>query len=141
MSFALIGLYISALSVVVLCVFFRHERTRGIRYGEHLRARADLFVMKLEYRVHKMAHFIVSDLVKQLGHYSFHTLLKTVLVLMTKAEKGLRNVMRVNKTLAKSAERESTTRTKLEELALHKAEHSLTEEEKKHHRDRSLNGF
>ena len=141
MSSVLIGLCVSALLVVVLCVFFRHEHIRGVRYGEHIRARADLFVMKVEYNTHKVLRYIARDLVKQLGHYSFHTLLSATLALMTRGEKWLRNVMRVNKTLAKNAEPESTTRTKLEELALHKAEHALTEEEKKHHRDRSLNGF
>ncbi len=50
-------------------------------------------------------------------------------------------MMRVNKTLAKNAERESETRTKLEEIALHKVATALSEEEKKAHKDKMLNGI
>lgn len=78
--------------------------------------------------------------VRQAVHYLFHTLLRSILGLVKGSEKGLRNVMRINKTLARRAERESSTRSKLEEIAIHKAAHALTEDEKRIRRAKMLQG-
>ena len=57
------------------------------------------------------------------------------------SEDAIQNIIRVNKTLAKNAERESDTMNKLEEIALHKLEHALTEDEKRAHLEKTLNGM
>ncbi len=73
-------------------------------------------------------------------HYILHTFLKFILTVNKKWEQRVRTMMRVNKTLAQNVERERTTRTKLEEIALHKAKYALTEDEKKKHKDKMLEG-
>jgi len=59
---------------------------------------------------------------------------------MRAGERAVRNIMRTNKTLARSAERERATRTKLEEVALHKIEVALSDKERAVHKERALNG-
>jgi hypothetical protein len=101
---------------------------------------ADVLVLRVTRGFHTLIVFIGTDFIRQIFHYLFHKILKSGLALLKGAEQYLRTMMRVNKTLAKSAERQSATRTKLEEIALHKAENALTEEEKRAHKDKMLGG-
>ncbi len=85
--------------------------------------------------------FIGRDFVRQILHYFFHTVLNAILTVLKKSESSLRDIMRANRTIAKKIEQESEFRTKLEEIALHKVSTALTEEEKKEHREKMLNGM
>ncbi len=131
---------VSVLSVLFLSILFRIEEKRSKRFGEHLRIRTDFVVLKATKYLHTALNYTGRDFIRQVAHYLFHTILRSVLEFTKRAEKGLRNVMRINKTLAKRAERESTTRTKLEEIALHKVETALTEDEKRIRREKELRG-
>ena len=130
----------SVFSVFALAVLFRIERKRGKRFGEYLRIRTDFFVLKATKYVHTALNYTGRDFIRQVIHYLFHTVLRSVLEFTKRAEKGLRNVIRINKTLAKRAEQESVTRTKLEEVALHKVATALTEDEKRIRREKELRG-
>lgn len=130
----------SVFSVLAFALLFRVERIRGKRFGEHLRIRADFVVLKATKYVHTALNYTGRDFIRQVVHYFFHTILHSVLEFTKRAEKGLRNVIRINKTLAKRAERESVTRTKLEEIALHKVATALTEDEKRIRREKELRG-
>ncbi len=141
MNFIAIGALISLGVSVFLVFLFRIEATRGSRFAERLRVYADVLVLRVTRGLHNFVSFIGTDFIRQIFHYFFHKMLKLGLALLQGGEEYVRTMMRVNKTLAKNAERQSATRTKLEEIALHKAETALTEEEKKAHRDKMLGGM
>lgn len=140
MSGITIGLCVSAFTVVFFALLFRFEGRRGVRFGEHLRIRADVMVLKSIHYFHSVLRYAGRDFIQQVMHYLLHTLLRSLLDFMVHTEKSLRNAMRINKTLAKRAERESMTRSKLEEIALHKVESALTENEKRIHKKKMLEG-
>lgn len=141
MSFALIGFFVSICTALTLYLFFRYEEKKSYRFASHLRSRIDFFVLKTEHIMHSFLRFIGRDFVRQILHYFFHTVLNMILSLLKKSEQGLRDIMRANRTIAKNAEQESEFRSKLEEIALHKVSTALTEEEKKEHREKMLNGM
>ncbi len=140
MTPVLVGLLISFSCVGALALLFSYEQKRGVRVGEHLRARGDFFVLKIEHALHRGLTYIGSDLIPQLARYTIHAILKGTLRIVTGVESSLRKSMRINRSLAKQSERESVTRNKLEEIAIHKAENALTEEEKRLRREQSLEG-
>jgi hypothetical protein len=125
----------------MLWILFSLETHRGKRFFETLRARADFFVFKSVYGIKRISRYIHKDTFRQVMHYLFHRLLNRVLSCITWSEERLRKVMHINKRLAKSAERESATRTQLEELTLHKAATSLTDDQKKKRKEKSLRGL
>lgn len=140
MSPVVIGLIVSAIAVAVLSLLFGYEGRRGRRFFERGRTHVDFFTLKVVHFFNRITTFLRSDFWRQIIHYGFHSLLRFVLGGVKKSEKSLRTVMRANKTLAKNAQRESATRTKLEEVALHKLSTALTEKEKKERRDKTLQG-
>jgi hypothetical protein len=140
MDVVTIGLLVSTFCVLALALLFRYEEKRGLRFLEHVRIRADFYVLKATAALHKLLNYTGRNFIRQVAHYLFHSLLRSVLDMLKRGEKSLRNAMRINKTLAKRAERESTTRTKLEEIALHKAANALTEDEKRLHKEKMLQG-
>jgi hypothetical protein len=135
-----IGLLISASLALVLALLFAYENKRGVRFAEPARKRFDYAVLTVLHSMHTGTHFFITHVLRQVFHYSFHLILTFTLKLMKRSEHALRVVMRTNKTLARTAERESETRSKLEEIALHKIAVSLTEEEKKAVRHKTLKG-
>lgn len=141
MTFALSGLLGSLVISLTLIILFHYESVIGRRFGERWRVRADFYILKIKYSLHKSYRRISNDLLKQICRYLFHMVLKLSLLCVTKVEKWLRENIHANRTLAKYADRENATKSKLEELTLHKAEIALTEEEKKMHRERSLEGM
>lgn len=140
MSFAVTGLLLSILAVLILSGLFRFEEKRGRRFGEGVRRHADSAILRIAHVWKYIAQFFSGDFIQQVFHYIFHTFLRLALLFMRKCEQVLKTVMRVNKTLAKNAERESVTRTKLEEIALHKLSTALTDKEKKERKDKTLRG-
>jgi hypothetical protein len=136
-----LGLIISGILVIVYIVLLRYEAKHSMRFLLRARAYADFYVLKCMFFVHRMLRLMGKDTLLQVGHYVFHTLLRSVLHIVRSSEDALRNMMRVNKTLAKRAEKESVTQSKLEAIALHKAETALTEEEKRERREKILEGF
>ncbi len=141
MSFIATGLCISALFLAILCILFVYEKKNNTRFFDGFRTRFDFVVLRVAYVLHAFFRKIGGGFFRQIFHYIFHTILGLILLFLRMCDRGLRNMMRVNKTLAKNAERESETRTKLEEIALHKVATALSEEEKKAHKDKMLNGI
>ncbi len=141
MDFVTTGLIASLLLLTVLVLLFTYERRKGTRILGGVRTHLDFFMLRFGYALHTTFRRAGLNLVRQIGHYVFHTLLGMVLSCIKRCERGLYNVMRVNKTLAKNAERESATLSKLEEVALHKVATALSEKEKIAHKEKMLNGM
>lgn len=135
------GLIVSSVLGFILIMLFRHEYKKGRRFADKARRHADFLVLKISHSFHKGLQYVGRDALRQTFHYVFHTILFLVLKLIKQCENGLRNAIRSNKTIARNAERESATLSKLEEIALHKIATTLTEEEKKAHKDKTLQGF
>ena len=140
MNFVAIGFFVSVSLVLIFIFLFRFEERKGVRLFEHIRKHADFFVLKTAYTYNEFVRFLRKDFFQQTLHFSFHMVLRYILQCMVWAEKMVRRIMRKNKIIAKNAERESTTLSKLEEIALHKIESALTEEEKNAHREKILQG-
>ena len=140
MTFVATGFLISSVTVIALWTLFHYEERAGVRIGERARTHADFAVIKITHFFNNLQRFFGRDLFRQIFHYIFHTFLRVVLLGVKKCELTLRSVMKVNKSLAKSAEREGETLSKLEEIALHKVATTLTDEEKQKHKDRVLRG-
>ena len=136
----LIGLLGSVIFTVALSLLFRYEKRKNVRIFGKVRAYADVFVLRTIRGAHMLLRFIGRDLVRQIFHYLFHTFLRLVLAVVARCEEALRKAMQVNRTLARSVDEENRTRSKLEEIAFHKATHALSEEEKREHRERMLQG-
>lgn len=141
MTPVLVGLLISFVCSVALVLLFSYEKKRRNRVCEHVRAHGDFFVLKIEHALHRGLTYVGSDLIPQLARYTIHAVLRGILRIVTGMESSLRKSMRINRSLAKQSERESVTRNKLEEIAIHKAEHALTEEEKRLRKEQSLEGM
>lgn len=141
MDFVSIGLLISGGFVAFLILVFRHEQRSGRRILEGVRSAADRGVLRSGAFLTEVGQFIGRNFVRQIIHYIFHRFLGVILRTVENIEGRLRTVMRVNKNLARTVERESAERTKLEEIALHKAASALTEAEKRTHKERALRGL
>lgn len=133
-------LLISGLTVVFLVFLFSVESKRGTRFGESVRVHADFWVIKVSHACSIVVSVFRRDFLRQVFHYIFHTFLKWVLVKVRNTEDRVKSAMRTNKILARNAERESAVRTKLEEVALHKASITLSDEEKQKVKDKMLHG-
>jgi hypothetical protein len=134
------GLIVSTVGAVLLAVLFAYEERQGTRIAARFRQYADYLALKAVRGVHAGVQYVTVHVVRQVGHYLFHVVLKGALAFMKRAERALTNVMRTNKTLARTAERERATRNKLEEIALHKMETALTEKERAKTKERALRG-
>lgn len=132
--------FISSILFVVLVSLFHVERVQGKRVFSHARGHLDFWVLKLEHAILRLWRGAGKDIVRQILHYFFHTILMGIIRSIRTLEMNLKTLVRSNKKMAKKSERERVERNKLEEVALHKMEVALTEEEKRRHRERVLNG-
>lgn len=135
-----IGLVTSAVLSLLFILFFRFESKRGARLGERIRTHLDFIVLDIAHKIHTATQVYLKRFLKQFGHFIIHSLLAGILKLLRSFERNISHVMRINKTRANRAEKRSEERNKLEEIALHKLETTLTEEEKQKHRDAALRG-
>ncbi len=140
MSGTLIGFVVSALCVFGLIVLFRYEEQKGARFADRARLRLDYFIVTVSVNFRNALRFVSKDFLQQTFHYLLHTILKYTILGINKMEQRIRKLMHVNKTIAKKAERESTTRSKLDEVALHKVATALTEEQKRVRKEKSILG-
>ncbi len=135
-----IGLILSVLISISLLMLFRYEERVGVRFALGVRKKLDAYAVGFASFCTKVSNVIGKDSVRQVFHYILHSFLKLVLMLSKRWEYILRSMMRANKVIARKAEKERETRNKLEEIALHKIKHALTEEEKKKYKDTLLQG-
>ena len=140
-SVVVYGLGISMALALCIVLLLRHEEKHGIRFADKTRRHADFFVLKVIHNIRLGLRYVGRDALRQIFHYVFHSLLSAILRFMRNTEDILRDAIRSNKTVARNAERESETLSKLEEIALHKIETALTEEEKRAHREKTLQGL
>lgn len=135
-----LGLLVSAVIVVFLIFLFRFEAKRGLRIADRIRTRLDFFVLQIVHSVHVSARLFFRKVLKQSVHFIVHTLLISILSTIKSFERRVTHMMRSNKSRAISSERKSKERNKLEEIAIHKLEVALSEEEKEKHKEAVLQG-
>jgi hypothetical protein len=140
MSVPLIGFIATSVFALLLILLFRYERKRGRRFFEYGRERADFVVLKIEHGLRMLLSALSGGVIRQTLHYLFHAVLTGALGILHGIENRVKEISRTNRALAKRSLRERTTRNKLDEIALHKIEVALSEEEKKRHREKHLNG-
>ena len=121
-------------------MLFTHEERIGARFGHTYRNKFDEVVVSLSSTISRLMNIVGKDSIRQIAHYLLHTFLKSVLYISKRWETILRNLMHANKTIAKKAERERTSRSKLEEIAMHKIKTALSEEEKRKYKEKLLHG-
>lgn len=124
---------------VTLAIFSKEER-RGKRYFENTRTHIDFWLLKIRHTFNVRLRAWGRYFVRQIIHYFVHTFLTGTLRGLAQIEKTITAIARSNKALAQKSERERSSTNKLEAIALHKMEVSLTEEEKRVRRKRSLEG-
>lgn len=140
MDSVLIGFLASVLLAVVLVFLFSYEERTGKRLLGRTRAYADVAVVETSRAIRRALRFIGRDLIRQFGRYLYHQALRGILAFTRRFEETLRNAIRTNRTLARTSDEEREVRSKLEEVAYHKATVALSEEEKRQHRERMLEG-
>ncbi len=136
----LISLCVSLLLLGLLLFLFSVERRRGVRFLSGVRSHIDFTLLKIRHSWNVGIRNWGRYFLRQVIHYFFHTMLTGTIHGLTALEERLKTVARTNRALARKSERERSTLNKLEEVALHKLEVSLTEEEKRIRRQKSLEG-
>lgn len=140
MGTPLMGLLVSAAIVALLLAIFRVEESRGRRFAEYVREHFDFAVLKSQHALHVFFGTFSRGVVRQSLHFIFHTLLTGLLAFVSGIEFTVKEALRSNRALARRSQRERKTRNKLDEIALHKIEVALSEEEKRRHKEKHLNG-
>lgn len=135
-----ISFFTSLAVFTVLLLVFRYEERRGVRVFERVRTYADFLTLTATHHIHRFFNVFSRDTLRQIFHYFLHILLRVILVLNKEWEKRIRNMIHINRSMAKHAERDRTIRNKLEEVALHKMKTALTEDQKKQHKAKILEG-
>jgi hypothetical protein len=136
----LISLFASLLLLGLTLILFSFERKRGLRFLTGFRSHLDFNLLKLRHTWNVGIRNWGRYFIRQVIHYFFHTLLTGTINGLTALEERLKTVARTNRALARKSERERSSLNKLEEVALHKLEVALTEEEKRIRRKQSLEG-
>jgi hypothetical protein len=134
----LLSFAISSTLLIAMLVMFSHERRRGKRYLDNLRSHLDFYLLKIRHSFNMGIRNWGRYFIRQILHYFVHTLLTGAIRSLATIEERLKTVARSNRALARKSERERTTMNKLEEVALHKLEMTLTDEEKRIRRHESL---
>jgi hypothetical protein len=140
MNWYSVGLVASAFACGLLIIFFRYEERRGMRFMHHARTQFDFIIVHIAHTIHRITDTIGRDTVRQIFHYFLHIILRIILTVNKRWEQSLRSMIHINKVMAHTAHKNRTDRNKLEEVALHKLRTALTEEEKKIHKDKMLQG-
>lgn len=127
--------------ILALCIFlFRYEQSRGARFLSNVRAHIDFHLLKIRHSWNIGVRYWGRYFVRQVIHYIFHTFLTGLIKGLRVLEERLKLVVRSNRALARKSETERTSMNILEEVALHKLEVALSEEEKKRKKQESLEG-
>jgi hypothetical protein len=136
----LISLVATSIALILFTTLTSHEARRGVRYFGSFRSHVDFYLLKVRHSwnvgIRNWGRFFV----RQIIHYFFHTMLTGTIKSLTVIEDRLRSVARTNRALARKSEKERTSKNKLEEIALHKLEMTLTDEEKRIRKQKSLEG-
>ncbi len=140
MIIPIVSLVASSVALVLVAAFFSHEQRRGVRYIDSIRAHTDFRLLKMRHAWNVGIRNWGRYFVRQVIHYFFHTLLTGTIQGLVALEDRLKSVARTNRALSRKSEKERTSTNRLEEIALHKMEVTLTDEEKRIRKQKSLEG-
>lgn len=116
-----------------------YERARSVRHLRVIRTALDQLVVGGGDSLAQHIPRINRHFVRQLFHYLIHLIVALLLLMVRKAEAGLRAVSRINR--RKAVKNLSVgVDTHLREIAAHKEEVALTEKQKKARKDAALRG-
>jgi hypothetical protein len=139
MNPAFISILASASVLAMLCALFGIEAHRGARFFERARAAFDRAVIRLGEAGTRLFRFVGRDIIRQSLHYALHYALFAGLAIIRFIERRLDWLLRRNRALAVRTSRVHTaTQTKLDELAEHKQQAALSEEERRAHKERAI---
>jgi len=116
------------------------EERRGVRFLGSFRSHVDFRLLKIRHSWNIGIRNWGRYFIRQVIHYFFHTLLTSAITALAAIEDRLRSVARTNRALARKSEKERTSMNKLEEIAIHKMEVTLTDEEKRIRKQKSIEG-
>ena len=134
------GIIASSIGVVWLVLLFNFEAKKGKRTFGAARDSLDRSLLRIENVYISSMQKASSGLSRQAVHFFFHTLLVGLLRLLRRCEEKIDVLLRSNRTLAKKAREVNAAKSKLDEIAEHKASVALSDEERKRRREESLNG-
>lgn len=138
MAYGLTYVGVSLGVLLLLVIFFRFEDKRGRRVVlSGVRNSIDDAVLLSSNAIGSFFETIGSRGTRIVMHFIIHNVLKTILRLLEKSESGITRLLHSNRRKAHVI-RESTARTHLHEIADHKVETALTDEEKRKKKTESL---
>ena len=140
MTHQIIALGISSLALLFLVILFRGEHSRGKRFLGGFRSHLDFWLLKVRHTFNVRFRNWSRFFIRQIIHYFLHTFLTGAIATLDTLEERLKNIARSNRVLAKKSDKERSEINKLEEVALHKLEVALTEEEKRIRKRESIEG-
>jgi hypothetical protein len=140
MTDQIVALCVSGLALLMLALLFKAEHSRGQRFFGSLRSHLDFWLLKVRHVFNVRLRNWSRYFIRQIIHYFLHTVLTGAIVALDTIEERLKNIARSNRVLAKKSDKERSQMNKLEEVALHKLEVALTDEEKRIRRRQSLEG-
>jgi hypothetical protein len=140
MSDSFTAFIVSTIVLTFVVFLFRVEQGRGRRFFGGIRSHIDFWFLKVRHLFNVRLRSWSRYFIRQVGHYFLHTFLTGMIVSLSGLEERLRTTLRANRALAKKSDKERTEMNKLDEIALHKMEIALTEEEKRIRKKRSLEG-
>lgn len=133
-------LSISSLVLLMLTLLFFAEQNRGRRFLGGLRSHFDFWLLKVRHMFNVRLRNWSRYFVRQIIHYFLHTVLTSAIALLDALEERLKMIARSNRVLAKKSDKERSQMNTLEEVALHKLEVALSEEEKRIRKRQSIEG-
>ena len=118
----------------------RREEERGYRFFEQVRIRIDFLAVRIHnWMGHQMPH-LDNQFLRQLFHYLTNKVLSVLLGAIKRIEKFVLRAIQFNRQKAKKARTLYAHNSHLGEIAEHKKNASLSEEEKHARREAALNG-
>lgn len=140
MTLQITAVLVSALALTATLMLFRAEERRGMRFFRGARTHVDFWLLKVRHTFNVRFRAWGRYFIRQIIHYFVHTTITGIVEWLARTEKTLAAIARSNRALARKSERERTSMNKLEEMAIHKMEMALTDEEKRVRRTKSLEG-
>jgi len=135
-----IGLLVSVGISLALILLFRFETKKGIRFAEKSRSALDETVYRTTHNSKYAAFGFFRHLAKEVPYFLLHSFLRLILKFIEYIEKGVKKMMHANGPRSHVSEDAQVSKNKLSEIAQHKQDVSLSDKEKKEHKDKALDG-
>lgn len=139
MHAAFLSTFVSALALAFFVGIFNLEHRRGARYFSRVREGMDSGAQWLFGYLAKGFAFFGRDVLRRAAHGTFNRVLQFLLGCLHTLEYYVGRLMHTNSTIAKKGERKTDgPQTKLDEIAQHKVSTTLSEEERRKHKEHSV---